>query len=140
MKKTKHNKKRNTAFLYEALIREMTKAVVSKNKEQKNKIVDITSAGAGLSNSAWNEGDSAPVGSIPTTAHVVAVEYVKQNVGSATGIYVQVSGETFAFLTEGESVVIPMHMGEAVADIEIFDTNYSDGAREAIVNVMIAGV
>ena len=41
MKKTKHNKKRNTAFLYEALIREMTKAVVSKNKEQKNKIVDI---------------------------------------------------------------------------------------------------
>ena len=106
----------------------------------KNKIVDITSAGAGLSNSAWNEGDSAPVGSIPTTAHVVAVEYVKQNIGSATGIYVQVSGETFAFLTEGESVVIPIHMGEAVADIEIFDTNYSDGAREAIVNVMIAGV
>tara|TARA_B100000424_G_C22913518_1_gene485990 strand:+ start:148 stop:981 length:834 start_codon:yes stop_codon:yes gene_type:complete len=41
MKKTKHNKKRNTAFLYEALIREMTKAVVSKNQEQKNKIVDI---------------------------------------------------------------------------------------------------
>ena len=35
MKKTKHNKKRNTAFLYEALIREMTKAVVSKNQEQK---------------------------------------------------------------------------------------------------------
>jgi len=41
MKKTKHNKKRNTAFLYEALIREMTKAVVSKDKDQKNKIVDI---------------------------------------------------------------------------------------------------
>jgi hypothetical protein len=41
MKKTKHNKKRNTAFLYEALIREMTKAVVSKNDEQKNKIVEI---------------------------------------------------------------------------------------------------
>jgi len=41
MTKQKHNKKRNTAFLYEALVREMTKAVVSKDKERKNKIVDI---------------------------------------------------------------------------------------------------
>ena len=41
MAKTKHNKKRNTAFLYEALVREMTKAVVSQNKERKNNIVDI---------------------------------------------------------------------------------------------------
>jgi len=41
MGKTKHNKKRNTAFLYEALVREMTKAVVSQNKERKNNIVDI---------------------------------------------------------------------------------------------------
>ena len=41
MTKQKHNKKRNTAFLYEALVREMTNAVVSKDKERKNKIVDI---------------------------------------------------------------------------------------------------
>ena len=41
MTKQKHNKKRNTAFLYEALVREMTKAVVSKDKERKNKIVNI---------------------------------------------------------------------------------------------------
>ena len=41
MAKTKHNKKRNTAFLYEALVREMTKAVVSQNKERKNNIVNI---------------------------------------------------------------------------------------------------
>ena len=41
MGKTKHNKKRNTAFLYEALVREMTKAVVSQDKERKNNIVDI---------------------------------------------------------------------------------------------------
>ena len=41
MAKTKHNKKRNTAFLYEALVREMTKAVVSQDKERKNNIVDI---------------------------------------------------------------------------------------------------
>lgn len=37
--KYKHNKKRNTAFLYEALIQELTKAVVGKNHEKKNKIV-----------------------------------------------------------------------------------------------------
>tara|TARA_Y100001973_G_C5160232_1_gene313116 strand:- start:548 stop:1384 length:837 start_codon:yes stop_codon:yes gene_type:complete len=41
MGKTKHNKKRNTAFLYEALVREMTKAVVSQDKGRKNNIVDI---------------------------------------------------------------------------------------------------
>ena len=41
MAKTKHNKKRNTAFIYEALVREMTKAVVSQDKERKNNIVDI---------------------------------------------------------------------------------------------------
>ena len=41
MAKTKHNKKRNTAFLYEALVREMTKAVVSQDKKRKNNIVDI---------------------------------------------------------------------------------------------------
>jgi len=30
----KHNKKRNTAFLYECLIRELTKAIIKENKEQ----------------------------------------------------------------------------------------------------------
>ncbi len=29
--KTKHNKKRNTAFLYEVIIREITNAVLQKN-------------------------------------------------------------------------------------------------------------
>ena len=33
--KNKHNKKRNTAFLYEVLIREMTRAVVNKDKNTK---------------------------------------------------------------------------------------------------------
>ena len=41
MAKTKDNKKRNTAFLYEALVREMTKAVVSQDKKRKNNIIDI---------------------------------------------------------------------------------------------------
>ena len=39
MTKRRHNKKRNTAFLYEALIREMTKAVVSKDSKTKQTIV-----------------------------------------------------------------------------------------------------
>ena len=39
--KMRHNKKRNTAFLYEALIREMTKAVVSKNESVKKTILNI---------------------------------------------------------------------------------------------------
>ena len=33
--KLKHNKKRNTAFLYEMLVRELTKSVVKKNEELK---------------------------------------------------------------------------------------------------------
>ena len=37
----KHNKKRNTAFLYEALVRELTKAVIRENKSKKTKIVSI---------------------------------------------------------------------------------------------------
>ena len=36
--KVKHNKKRNTAFLYEALVRELTKSVVS-NNSTRSKIV-----------------------------------------------------------------------------------------------------
>tara|TARA_R100000655_G_C2959628_1_gene188653 strand:+ start:336 stop:830 length:495 start_codon:yes stop_codon:yes gene_type:complete len=105
----------------------------------KNVVVSQTSAGAGLSNSAWTEASDVTDGTIPATAYVVAVEYVEQSIGSASAITVQVSGETFALLTPGESIVIPMHMGEAVADIEVFDANYGNGTREAKVNVMIAG-
>jgi hypothetical protein len=39
--KAKHNKKRNTAFLYEALIRELTKAVVSRNSNKVSTIQGI---------------------------------------------------------------------------------------------------
>jgi hypothetical protein len=34
----KHNKKRNTAFLYECLIRELTKAIVQENKTKQTKV------------------------------------------------------------------------------------------------------
>jgi hypothetical protein len=39
--KVKHNKKRNTAFLYEALVRELTKAVVEKDKARTQTIKTI---------------------------------------------------------------------------------------------------
>lgn len=41
LKKMKYNKKRNTAFLYEALILEMTKAIINKDEERKNIVLDI---------------------------------------------------------------------------------------------------
>ena len=37
----RHNKKRNTAFLYETLIRELTKAILRKNISKKNKVLSI---------------------------------------------------------------------------------------------------
>ena len=39
--KVKHNKKRNTAFVYEALIKEATDAIVKNDIERKHKIVKI---------------------------------------------------------------------------------------------------
>ena len=39
--KMKHNKKRNTAFLYEVIIRELTKAIVEGDKKKKSSIIKI---------------------------------------------------------------------------------------------------
>ena len=104
----------------------------------KNAVVDITSAAGGLGDSAWNLGNVAPVGNIPTTAHVVAVEYVSE-LGTAT-VTVQINSEVHALLVGGDAIVIPLHAGEAVANIEIFSAEYSADAHAATVNVMIAGV
>ena len=104
----------------------------------KNVVVDITSAGGGLGDSVWNEGNTAPTGTIPATAHVVAVEYVGE-LGTAT-VSVVIGSEVHALLIGGDAIVIPLHAGQAVADIEIFSAEYSDGVHEATVNVMIAGV
>ena len=41
MTKMKHNKKRNTAFLYECLVTELTKAIVRKDKALNEKVVKI---------------------------------------------------------------------------------------------------
>ena len=37
----KHNKKRNTAFLYEMLVREIVKQSISKNKDSRDKVISI---------------------------------------------------------------------------------------------------
>tara|TARA_R100000742_G_C4275000_1_gene95225 strand:- start:43 stop:561 length:519 start_codon:yes stop_codon:yes gene_type:complete len=105
----------------------------------KNAVVDITSAGGGLGDSVWNEGNTAPVGNIPATAHVVCVEYVK-TLGTVASVTVQINSEIHALLTLGEAIVIPLHAGEAVANIEVFASAYNDGVNEATVNVMMAGV
>jgi len=39
--KMKHNKKRNTAFLYESLLKELTKSIVREQKERKSAIINI---------------------------------------------------------------------------------------------------
>ena len=39
--KVKHNKKRNTAFVFEALVREATVAILKKEGDRKNRVVSI---------------------------------------------------------------------------------------------------
>ena len=103
-----------------------------------NVVVDVTSAD-GLNDGTAFEGNVAVTdGTLPATVHVLAVEFVSM-LGTDTTISVTVSGEIFAVLDPGQSVVIPMEMGEAIADCQIHAGHYSDGSREATVNVMVAG-
>lgn len=104
----------------------------------KNAVVTATTAD-GLNDSGWTEASDVSDGALPTTAHVVAVEYIS-SLGSPGTVSVTVSGEIFAVLDEGQSVVIPMEMGEAIADVKIHAGAYSNGVNEATVNVMVAGV
>ena len=104
-----------------------------------NVVVDVTSAD-GLNDGTAFEGNVAVTdGTLPATVHVLAVEFVSM-LGTDTTISITVSGEIFAVLDPGQSVVIPMEMGEAIADCQIHAGHYSDGSREATVNVMVAGV
>ena len=45
MTKLKHNKKRNTAFLYEVLVRELTKSIIRGDENKKSKIIKILREG-----------------------------------------------------------------------------------------------
>jgi hypothetical protein len=104
----------------------------------KNAVVSATSAD-GLDNSGWTEASDVTDGSIPTTAHVVALEYVS-TLGTVASVSLTINSEIHAVLTKGESVVIPLSAGEAVANIKVHASAYSNGTNEATVNVMMAGV
>jgi hypothetical protein len=104
----------------------------------KNVVVSATAADA-LGDSGWTEASAVSSGTIPANIYVVAVEYVSQSIGAASEVQLTVSGEVFAVLTPGESVVIPISSNNANSAVKIHDANYSNGSREAIVNVMIAG-
>lgn len=104
-----------------------------------NVVVSEASSADGLNDSGWTEASDVTGGTLPATVHVVAVEYVSA-LGSPGTISVTVSGEIFAVLDPGQSVVIPMEMGEAIADVKILAGAYNDGTNEATVNVLVAGV
>lgn len=102
-----------------------------------NVVVNTTSA-EGLDNSDWTEASAVSDGTLPVNVDVVAVEYVSA-LGSPGTISVTVSGEIFAVLDAGQSIVIPMEMAEAIADVKIHAGAYTNGTHEATVNVMVAG-
>ena len=108
-----------------------------------NVVASLQDAGTdftdGLDAHSWTEASDVTDGAIPTTAHVVAVEYVK-TLGTVASVAVTLSGEVIALLTLGESIVIPWHAGEATSSIGLTASAYSNGVHEATVNVMLAGV
>ena len=103
----------------------------------KNVVVDSASIDY-LNDSAWTEASDVTDGAIPTTAYVVAVEYVG-TLGTVATVAVTLSSEIIALLTLGESIVIPWHAGEATSSIGLTASAYSNGVHEATVNVMLAG-
>jgi hypothetical protein len=105
----------------------------------KNVVLEDTSAN-GLDNGDCFEGEPAVTdGTLPTTAHVIAVEFASM-LGTATTVSVTVSGEILAVLDPGQAVVIPLEMGEAIASCQLHAGHFTNGSREATVNVMVAGV
>jgi hypothetical protein len=103
----------------------------------KNVVIDSSGIDY-LNDSAWTEASDVTDGAIPTTAYVVAVEYVG-TLGTVASVAVTLSGEIIALLTLGESIVIPWHAGESTSSIGLTASAYSNGVHEATVNVMLAG-
>ena len=102
-------------------------------------VIDVTSAD-GLENGDAFEGNVGVTdGAIPSTVHVIAVEYVS-TLGTVASVSVTIGSEVHAVLLQGESVVIPLAAGEAVANVKVHASAYSDGVHEATVNVLLAGV
>lgn len=104
----------------------------------KQAVITATSAD-GLNDSGWTEASDVTAGTIPTTAHVVVVEYTGE-LGTVGTVSVTINTEVHAALDLGESIVIPLSAGEVVANVKIHAGAYSNGVNEATVNVCIAGV
>ena len=106
----------------------------------KNAVIDSTGPSIDyLNDSGWTTSSNVTDGAIPSTAFVVAVEYVK-TLGTVSHVDVSLSSEVIARLTLGESIVIPWHAGESVGSIGLTPSHaYSAGVTEATVNVMLAG-
>ena len=105
----------------------------------KNVVLEDTTVNGLNNGDCFEDEPSVTDGTLPATAHVIAVEFVSM-LGTATTVSVTVSGEILAVLDPGQSIVIPLEMGEAIADCQIHAGHYTDGSREATVNVMVAGV
>jgi len=104
----------------------------------KNVVLEDTTAN-GLDNGDCFEGEpSVTDGTLPAQAYVVAVEFVSM-LGTATTVSVTVSGEILAVLDPGQAVVIPLECSEAIADVQLHAGHFTNGSREATVNVMVAG-
>ena len=103
-------------------------------------VVAVDSGGAKpLSDNTFCEENAVTDGTKPATVYLLAVEYVSE-LGTVGNVAVKVSGEIFASLDLGESIVIPMHYGETLGDIYIMPGAYSDDVNEATINVLLVGV
>ena len=52
--KVRHNKKRNTAFLYESLIKELTKTIIKKQNKRKQRVLFFIETWRNI-RSCWNQ-------------------------------------------------------------------------------------
>ncbi len=68
----KHNKKRNTAFIYETLTRELTKAIVDKNAERKSTVLSIIKEGF--------SGESVLIGELELYKTLLETRNIKANI------------------------------------------------------------
>tara|TARA_R110002020_G_scaffold97_2_gene505 strand:+ start:2613 stop:3119 length:507 start_codon:yes stop_codon:yes gene_type:complete len=105
----------------------------------KNVVVDTTSADGLENGNAFESNSAVTDGTLPGTVYAIAVER-PSTLGTVATVSITVSGEILARLAPGEGVVIPLEMGEAIADCKIHASAYSDGTNEATVNVLVVGV
>lgn len=101
-------------------------------------VVSQAAATNGMDGHAWTEATDVTDGTKPVTVEAVAVEYTAE-LGTVGNVHVTVSGEILATLDLGDGIVIPLKMGEALADIKVHADVYANGVNEATVNVLLVG-